>query len=642
MKTGDKNYDNAEKLELLKRANEAYREGNPIMGDAEYDELEKELELENINEIGEKHSPELTIKHPFIMGSLSKVQVHREKDETINWGSILKQVRSYIGSNEVIITPKYDGCSFELYIDDGTIVSISSRGDGIWGRDIYNFIINKIPKEYLDLPFDAYTLRGEILVDKNVYESKYSDKYVNTRAFVAGVTGTDWDESMRDIANDLSIVIYDYRVLKNTTLVESGHQWMEFNWMDLPKTDVLPDFYIRKQIGLASELEDIYWKFDEFRKTCRYSLDGFVIKPVSRRGDFENARPKDCVAVKFIPMTADTTVKVITWELGKTGEYFPIVYYDAVKLDGKICSKASGHNWGTLVEKGIAPGAKITISMAGDIIPYIYKVLEPIDVRSDRTLQEELLSIPEGTYRNMCHLMKQMDEQEIRIEEFRNSCVTLNVPGLGDSQIAKLVENLKIECQPDEFFGDQGKEFPMTIFELYPSAIERHIGGKNGQKIAKTYQDILSNISLETIIETLNFRFCGKKVSKAVAKYLTTGESDFESMATLGWYWATDKTCDKYHKLMWVLKCVGKDIQYYSTIAAQKAEADKHAGTKTLIIMTGEPNDYPTKADFLKAHPEYEETTSWKKVQIVFTNSLDSNTGKMKKAREKNIEIKVY
>jgi hypothetical protein len=35
-------------------------------------------------------------------------------------------------------------------------------------------------------------------------------------------------------------------------------------------------------------------------------------------------------------------------------------------------------------------------------------------------------------------------------------------------------------------------------------------------------------------------------------------------------------------------------------------------------------------------------TGSWKEVKIVFTNSLDSNTGKMKKAREKGIEIRVY
>jgi hypothetical protein len=35
-------------------------------------------------------------------------------------------------------------------------------------------------------------------------------------------------------------------------------------------------------------------------------------------------------------------------------------------------------------------------------------------------------------------------------------------------------------------------------------------------------------------------------------------------------------------------------------------------------------------------------TGSWKEVKIVFTNSMDSKTGKMKKAIEKGIEIRLY
>lgn len=612
------------KIELLNKANQSYREGNPIMGDAEYDALEQELGLENRNSVGEKHSPELTVKHPFIMGSLSKVQVHRDKSGTINWMSILKQIRSYIGSNEVIITPKYDGCSFEAVIDNGKVLSISSRGDGIWGRDIRNFVISHIPDVYINK--SHCTLRGEILIKKSLFEKKYADRYVNTRAFVAGVTGTDWDDDMKEVADDLSIVIYDYRV--------NDGDWKEYCWTELPKTDVLPAFYIKQQIGLSSELEDIYNRFDDYRKKCEYALDGFVIKPVNRVGDFTNARPKDCVAVKFLPITAETTVNSITWELGKTGEYFPIVHYDEVKLDGKVCVKASGHNYGTLYDRGIAPGSKIVISMAGDIIPYIYKVTTPV---AGSILS---LNIPHNTYLDGCHLMKHMSDEERRIEEFRNSCITLNVPGLGESQINRLIECLKTECQPDEFFDDAGKEFPFSIFELYPSAIERHIGGKNGHKIAKAYQDILSTISLSTIIETLNFRFCGKQLSKAIVEYLTTGDKNFESMATEGWKWATDTESDNYKKLTAVLKFVGKDIHYYSTIAAETAEAEKIQ--KTYVILTGEPANYDSKADFLNAHPEYEETSSWKKVNIVFTNSMESNTGKMKKAREKNIEIRTY
>ena len=640
MKTGDMNYDNAEKLELLSRANKAYREGNPIIGDAEYDELEKELELENTNEIGEKHSPEMTIRHPFIMGSLSKIQVHADKDGSVDWGKLLKELRRYIGSKEVIVTPKYDGCSFEAYFKDGQCVSVSTRGDGLWGRDISKHIYNKIPDSYKHLPKEyapegTYTLRGEILINKNVFENKWSDEYVNTRAFVAGVTGQDYDANdykLLQKLNDLSIVIYDFRT-KHDLPFNDG--WYDEGWMCLPKSAVLPHMYIKKQIGLMSELKDVYNKFEAYRETCPYSLDGFVIKPVDREQDFENARPKDCVAFKFLPMTAVTEVTRIEWSLGKTGEYFPVVYYKPVMMDGKECVKASGHNYGTLVEKGIAPGAKVTISMAGDIIPYIYKVNSPANVVDN-------LNLPDNTYTEDCHLMAVMTDNEWRIEEFRNSCKALEVPGLGDEMINKLVEGLKLACEPDEFFGDQGKEFPFSIFELDPSAFNMYIGGKNGQKLAKAYQDICTKIDLATIIQTMNIRFCGKTLSKEIAKYLCGEPHDFGNMAQDGWSWAIDDSSDEYMKLKAIMKMLGKDIEYFSTIADQTAKAEASKGTKTLIIMTGEPNDYPTKADFLKAHPEYEETTSWKKVQIVFTNSLDSNTGKMKKAREKNIEIKVY
>ena len=54
------------------------------------------------------------------------------------------------------------------------------------------------------------------------------------------------------------------------------------------------------------------------------------------------------------------------------------------------------------------------------------------------------------------------------------------------------------------------------------------------------------------------------------------------------------------------------------------------------------PKNYKSKGEFLKLNPQYRNTTSWKEVQIVFTNSLESNTGKMKKARENGIEIRVY
>ena len=79
---------NKEKLELYYKAKEAYYNGQEIMTDFEFDTLEKELGLENKSEVGSRHNPSYTIKHPFIMGSLAKVQIHKDKEGNIDWKNI--------------------------------------------------------------------------------------------------------------------------------------------------------------------------------------------------------------------------------------------------------------------------------------------------------------------------------------------------------------------------------------------------------------------------------------------------------------------------------------------------------------------------------------------------------------------------
>ena len=101
-----------EKLELYYRAKEAYYNGQEIMTDFEFDQLEKELGLENKAQVGARHNPSYTIVHPFIMGSLSKVQIHKDKEGNIDWRKYFTEAAKYFGRQEVIVTPKFDGCSF--------------------------------------------------------------------------------------------------------------------------------------------------------------------------------------------------------------------------------------------------------------------------------------------------------------------------------------------------------------------------------------------------------------------------------------------------------------------------------------------------------------------------------------------------
>ena len=133
----DYNKTKKELLQLYKEAKDAYYTGEEIMSDIEFDELEEFLGLSNKSKVGTRHNEKYTERHPVIMGSLSKVQVKENKNGIIDWDDIFTDTKSYMfkyRASSFIVTPKFDGLSFEAYIqfdpENNThhIISISSRG----------------------------------------------------------------------------------------------------------------------------------------------------------------------------------------------------------------------------------------------------------------------------------------------------------------------------------------------------------------------------------------------------------------------------------------------------------------------------------------------------------------------------------
>lgn len=629
-----------EKLELYYKAKEAYYNGQEIMTDYEFDALEKELGLENKSAVGSRHNPSYTIRHPFIMGSLSKVQIHKDKDGNIDWRKYHSEVANYINmenSFNVIITPKYDGCSFECEIENNLIKQISSRGDGSWGKDLTQHLAIFIPDEYVNLP-GHFILRGEVLIKKSIFEQKYSEDFVNPRSFVSGILNRDYDRFDTDFQSklmDLSIVIYDYRV-------DNYGTWSDYEWTELPYTDVLPQFSMNDvSIYETDALKTVYNQFAEYRQICKYALDGIVIKPIAkwRRNNLTEHRPKDCVAIKFIPMLQETEVVNITWNLGKTHEFIPIIWVKPVEMDGRMVQKCSGHNLGYLRQKGITVGAKIIMSLAGDIIPFMYKVTQ------ENQNGEIPMPTEYGYYEEDIHLMALMEMKDRIRMQFLSSVSTLNIPTIGN-QSAKDIWNYlnNADEQTMEFFNEDKKEMPFNILLCSPEEVYFGVGaGKSGYNAKKAYEKILDNITLNDIIKSCNFPFCGGKVTEQVVNYLLGEKYDWSHLASEGYLWVLDNVgvhmSWQMKNLMTILNHLGKTFDDFKI---QHQNIQKTVSSQIPIIMTGEPNDYKSKGEFLKLHPEYRQTGSWKEVQIVFTNSMDSNTGKMKKAREKGIEIRLY
>jgi DNA ligase (NAD+) len=82
------------------------------------------------------------------------------------------------------------------------------------------------------------------------------------------------------------------------------------------------------------------------------------------------------IAYKFIAETAETTVTKVEWETSRLGNVIPVVYFNPVKLSGAMLKKCSGFNAKWILDNKIGEGTKIVVHRAGEVIPYITKVLD--------------------------------------------------------------------------------------------------------------------------------------------------------------------------------------------------------------------------------------------------------------------------
>ena len=625
-------------LERYYEAKEAYYNGEPIMTDLEFDDLECSLGLTNKSEIGARHNPSYTVQHPFIMGSLSKIQIKENQNGVVTWNDYFTELKRYIKDSNIpcIVSPKYDGCSFEVVVTPtGEIQSISSRGDGEYGKDLSKHLYNHVWDSVQDL-YDqtgcGMTLRGEVLINKTTFEEKYSN-FVNPRSFVSGILNRDFtlEDEFHNMLRDLSVVIYDIRL-------DKGGYWEDHDFR-FYKFENKPSFYESQVIIDANDFSKLYKKFDTYRSTCEFALDGFVIKPIDsfRINNLIEHRPKDCVAIKFIPMLEETVVEEIIWSTRKTNELIPVIKVRPVIMDGKEVSRASAHNYGYLIDNKISVGTKVILSLAGDIIPFIYKVTDSSEFDIHKLCLNDT-----NTYITGCHLYKQLSKEEIIKKRFMNSVSAMNIPNMGPAVAEKLYDYL-VDNDLAEEYGDffliELKEAPENILLVNMDDIEMGIGGKTGTSVRNAFEKIIKTLTLKDIILSLAIEDCGPKIAEQIEKQLLTRDADFSHMSEKAYKWVFDETSEEYNRVINILMKLNMSINDFKDKFIKETEKSSN---QIPVILTGEPNNYTSKGEFLQCNPQYRLTGSWKEVKIVFTNSLDSNTGKMKKAREKNIEIQLY
>ena len=620
-----------DKRELYDKAKEAYYNGEPIMTDAEFDQLGAYLGLENQGYIGTHHQKSYTVKHPFIMGSLSKVQIKEDDNHNVDWSGFQEKVMTYLRKSMGFgkenwfyeVTPKYDGCSWEAVIDHkGNLVSVSTRGDGEYGKDIKVWFENEWKTNYEPYVMDYYrsaldeqsyfflkylVIRGECLVKTDVFMDKYSGEFTMPRSFVAGVLGQDWEDSDRqkEMRDDLSWVAYDFReVYENGTIVELGYT--KFDELSKYTLGNRPDFIITGN-SYNFNLNHLYDIFENVRQNSTFSLDGFVVKPGAnfRLQDGGRTRQEDCVAIKYLPEIVDAELIDVEWNVGKTGEYYPTGILADVTLGGKNVNRVSLSNYGKIVEEGIGIGSHLKISLAGDIIPFVYQVVSG----------GEEVPRPEDSYVAGVHLMKTMTKKQKMWVKFLNSVKTIKPDGIGESVAAKLFEILPTRNIINFMITDEWKRY------LDDS--------KSSQNIIKSLEERKKTLTLPDVIQSMGYENCGEKNALWLAKVVSGLNPDSKGIPTSIIELSEDNSflydAEKYMELLDLKPLV------------------EESSDKIPVILTGSPKPYyNTKMDFLAKHPQFVETTKFDEAKYLISDSLDSTSSKMEKAKKKGITIKTY
>jgi DNA ligase (NAD+) len=129
----------------------------------------------------------------------------------------------------------------------------------------------------------------------------------------------------------------------------------------------------------ADELLAAIDELAEVRGQFAYETDGAVIKLNSlanrERAGYTSKAPRWAIAYKYAAEQAETKLKAITVQVGRTGALTPVAELEPVFLAGSTISRATLHNEDYIRQKDIRIGDTVTIQKAGEVIPAVVDVV---------------------------------------------------------------------------------------------------------------------------------------------------------------------------------------------------------------------------------------------------------------------------
>ena len=358
----------------------------PKISDKEYDELYDELlRLEEQSGIILPDSPTQRVggdplpcfePHTHInrLWSLDKV---RTREDLIDWGRRVERIAEsqHLPRVKYALEYKFDGLTINLTYEGGRLITGATRGNGIVGEDITPQIktIRTVP---LTIPFKGkMEVQGECYMKLSVLDeiNKTTDeKLKNARNAAAGAL-RNLDPRIT-AKRRLDCYCYNVGYIEGKKL-ETQDEMLGFLREN--------GFTVSDYLVFCDDIETVCDEIDkaeESRPHLDFLIDGMVVKV----RDFATREalgatekfPRWAMAFKFAAEETTTTVRDITWEVGRTGKLTPRASFDPVELAGATIRHATLNNFDDIQRKRVGIGSRVFIRRSNDVIPEILSAVE--------------------------------------------------------------------------------------------------------------------------------------------------------------------------------------------------------------------------------------------------------------------------
>lgn len=525
----------AEKLkdELNRNNYYYYIKDNPVISDAEYDKLLRNLfDIEaKFPEIVTPDSPTQRIGAP-LEGGFPTV-VHSEKMTSLQDAFDYVELKDFLdrvykdlnlseGEVEFVCELKIDGLAVSLLYENGKLARGATRGDGEVGEDITSNIktIKTIPLRLISDP--NYKIPSTLEVRGEAYLSKEEFKRINEEReeqglFVFANPRNSAAGSLRQIdpkvTSSRKLNIFIYAMATNAQLDIASHYEI-LNYLKDIGLRVNPN--IKKAAGFE-EIKSYCERWKDKRKELSYETDGIVIKVNSlayqKKLGQTTRNPRWAIAFKFPPEEKTSKVIDIKVSVGRTGALTPVAVLEPVVISGSTVSSATLHNEDEIKKKDVRVGDWVLVHKAGDVIPEIVKVIiekrngsEKPFIMPDKCPACGSDAVrPEGESVRRCTSLACPAVQYEAIVHFASKS-GMDIEGLGPAIVEKLLQKNLIKDPSDIYYLKYDDIFGLENFkEKSTNNLRSAISRSKSQPLSR-------------LLFAMGIRFVGEHIADVLAK----------------------------------------------------------------------------------------------------------------------------